>query len=110
MIVAHDCLHVIGGYGTTPEEEIEVSSFQAGCHTGDPLYGLLFGLAQYHLGVQVAPVAAAEKMHADPPKMMRAFMRGTEITRDMWGDFRFWEHADKPLAQVRTELGLRSAR
>jgi hypothetical protein len=106
MIVVHDCLHVIGGYGTDPTDEIDVSSFQAGCHSGDPLYGLLFGLAQYHLGVQVAPVAAAESMHADPARMMRAFVRGTRVKRDMWSDFRPWEHFAKPLDALRAELGV----
>jgi hypothetical protein len=99
---------VIGGYGTSPSDEIDVSAFQAGCRGGDPLYGLLFGLAQYHLGVQVAPVAPAEKLHADPERMIRAFVRGTEIERDMWTDFRPWDHFAKPLETLRAELGLRS--
>lgn len=106
IIVLHDCLHVLGGYGTSATEEIDVSSFQAGCRGGDPLYGLLFGLAQYHLGVQVAPVAAAEKLQADPQRMMRAFARGTEINRDMWTDFRPWDYFAKPLDALRSELGL----
>jgi tellurite resistance protein len=110
IIVVHDCLHVIGGYGTSAREEIDVSSFQAACHGGDPLYGLLFGLAQYHLGVQVAPVAAAEKLHADPATMMRAFARGAEIRRDMWSDFAPWDHFAKPLPALRAELGLKSER
>jgi tellurite resistance protein len=108
IIVVHDCLHVIGGYGTSASEEIDVSSFQAGCHSGDPLYGLLFGLAQYHLGVQVSPVAKGEQLNADPQRMMRAFARGTELTRDMWSDFRPWDHFDRPLDALRAELGLRS--
>ncbi|MDC3958931.1 hypothetical protein [Polyangium jinanense] len=106
IIVVHDCLHVLGGFGTSPEQEIEVASFQAGCHGGEPLYGLLFGLAQYHLGVQVAPVAAAESMHADPARMMRAFARGCLVKRDMWSDFRPWEHFAKPLDALRAELNV----
>ena len=104
IIVVHDCLHVIGEYGTSPEQEIEVAAFQAGCHGGDPLYGLLFGLAQYHLGVQVAPVAPAESMHADPVRMMRAFARGCRVRRDMWSDFRPWDHFSTPLDALRAEL------
>ncbi|AKF03151.1 hypothetical protein DB32_000300 [Sandaracinus amylolyticus] len=106
IIVVHDCLHVLGGYGTSPADEIEVASFQAGCHGGDPLYGLLFGLAQYHLGVQVAPVAPAESMHADPERMMRAFARGCRVERDMWSDFRPWDHFAKPLDALRAELNV----
>lgn len=106
IIVTHDCLHVIGGYGTSATEEIDIAAFQAGCHDDNPLYGILFGLAQYHLGVQMAPVAPAEKGHADPMRMLRAFARGTEIKRDMWADFRPWDHFAKPLDTFRTELGL----
>ncbi|UJR84458.1 TerB family tellurite resistance protein [Sandaracinus amylolyticus] len=106
IIVVHDCLHVLGDYGTSPEQEIEVASFQAGCHGGDPLYGLLFGIAQYHLGVQVAPVAPAESMNADPERMMHAFARGCLVKRDMWSDFRPWEHFAKPLDALRDELNV----
>jgi len=106
IIVLHDCMHVISGYGTTPDAEIEVSAFQAACHGGDPLYGVLFGLAQYHLGVQVAPVAPSERMHADPDRLVRAFARGARIKRDMWSDFAPWDHFHKPLAELRAELGV----
>ena len=108
IIVTHDCLHVIGGYGTSATEEIDIAAFQAGCHDENPLYGILFGLAQYHLGVQMAPVAPAERGHADPGRMLRAFARGTEIKRDMWSDFRPWEHFSKPLEAFRAEIGLGS--
>ena len=106
MIVVHDCLHVLGGYGTSPGEEIDVSAFQAGCHGGDPFYGILFGLAQYHLGVRVTPVAAAEKLHADPARMVAAFARGAKVNRDMWSDFRPWDHFAKPLDELRRELNV----
>jgi ubiquinone biosynthesis protein Coq4 len=106
IIAVHDCLHVLGDYGTTPSEEIEISAFQAGCQSEDPIFGLLFGLAQYHLGVQVAPVAAAEKMHADPQLMIAAFVRGCQVNRDMWRDFQPWDFFPKSLNDVRTELGI----
>ena len=106
IIVLHDCMHVLGGFGTSPAAEIEVSSFQAGCTSQDPIYGLLFGLAQYHLGVQVAPVAPSEKMHADPEAMMKAFARGCRVKRDMWSDFRPWDHFATPLDEVRRSLGI----
>src|SRR3954468_12595649 len=62
IIVLHDCLHVLGEYGTSAPEEIEIASFQAGCQFQDPIYGLLFGLAQYHLNIQVAPVAPSQAL------------------------------------------------
>jgi hypothetical protein len=108
IIVLHDCLHILGDYGTTAAEEIEVASFQAGCQFQDPIYGLLFGLAQYHLDIQMAPVAPAQALHADPERMIAAFARGCAVTRDMWVDFDPWEHFGKPVGELRAELGVPS--
>jgi tellurite resistance protein len=108
VIVVHDCLHILGGYGTTSTEEIEIAAFQAGCHSNDPIYGLLFGLAQYHLGIQVAPVAPSEKLKANPEKMMAAFARGCRVKKDMWADFKPWDYFDRNVAELRTEFGIES--
>lgn len=106
IIVLHDCLHILGGYGTSATEEIEVASFQAGCHSNDPIYGLLFGLAQYHLNVQMAPVAPSQKLQANPERMVAAFARGCKVNRDMWADFNPWEHFGQQVSTLRAELGI----
>lgn len=106
IIVVHDCLHILGDYGTTASAEIEVASFQAGCHSQDPFHGLLFGLAQYHLGVQVAPVAASQKMQADPAKVVAAFARGCRVRRDMWTDFDPWKFFHRDIGDLRREFGI----
>lgn len=106
IIVLHDCLHVLGDYGTSAAEEIEEASFQAGCHTNDPNYGLLFGLAQYHLDVQVSPVAPSDKLKADPEKMIAAFARGCRVNRDMWADSKPWEHFGEQLSLLREKLSI----
>ncbi|MNL51421.1 hypothetical protein D3C87_1745220 [compost metagenome] len=102
----HDCLHVLGNYGTSAPEEVEVACFQAGCQFEEPLYGLLFGLAQYHLNIQVAPVAPARPLQADPEKMLAAYVRGCRVNRDMWRDFNPWDHFEKPVTLIRQEIGL----
>jgi hypothetical protein len=106
IIVLHDCLHILGNYGTSAAEEIDVASFQAGCQFQDPIYGLLFGLAQYHLDIQMAPVAPAQALNADPERMIAAFARGCAVKRDMWVDFDPWEHFGKPVDELRAELGV----
>ena len=105
-IVVHDCLHILGDYGTTATEEIEVAAFQAGCQSNDPMYGVLFGLAQYHLDVQVAPVAPSQKLQANPEKMIAAFARGCRVKKDMWSDFEPWDYFDKSVEVLRTEFGI----
>lgn len=106
IIVLHDCLHILGNYGTTPAEEIEVASFQAGCQFEDPIYGLLFGLAQYHLNIQVAPVAPSESLNADPEKLIAAFARGCAVNRDMWRDFNPWDHFQSQVTDLRKTLNI----
>lgn len=106
IIVVHDCLHILGGYGTTAPEEIEIAAFQAGCQFEDPIYGILFGLAQYHLNVQVAPVAPSQHLQADPKNMVAAFARGCEVKRDMWRDFAPWDHFGRQVEDLRRDFGI----
>lgn len=103
-IVLHDTLHVLGDYGTTAEEEVQVAAFQAACHDDRPFHGLLFALAQFHLGIAMTPVSSPEKLRADPEAMLKALARGAKIPRDMWADFEPWEHFGRPIADVRREL------
>lgn len=106
IIVVHDCLHILGGYGTTAPEEIEIAAFQAGCQFEDPIFGILFGLAQYHLNIQVAPVAPSQGLQANPEKLIAAFVRGCHINRDMWRDFDPWKYFDRQLEDIRREFGI----
>jgi hypothetical protein len=53
----------------------------------DPMFGLLFMLAQFHLGVQITPITRAEKLVADPDLMLRAFIRGSKVNRDLCTDW-----------------------
>lgn len=106
IIVAHDVLHVLGGYGTTAEEEVQVAAFQAGCHDEDQFHALLFVIAQFHLGISMTPVSTAERGKADPELMVKALARGAKIPRDMWSDFHPWDHFARPLDEVRRELNI----
>jgi hypothetical protein len=106
VIVAHDVLHVLGDYGTSPEEEVLVAAFQAACHDTNQFHGLLFALAQFHLGIAMTPVSTPERLKADPEGMLKALARGAKVTRDMWSDFEPWDHFARPIADVRRELGI----
>jgi hypothetical protein len=106
IIVVHDCLHILGDYGTNAAEEIEIASFQAGCQFDDPVYALLFGLAQYHLDIQMAPVAPSQAMQANPEKLLAAFVRGCQVNRDMWRDFNPWEHFSKQVEDLRRQFNV----
>jgi ubiquinone biosynthesis protein Coq4 len=87
VIVFHDCLHVLAEYETTIIEETQIASFQAGMLKKDPVFGLVFMLAQFQLGLQITPVAKPEKRAADPHLMLEAFVRGTKVNRDLCVDW-----------------------
>lgn len=106
IIVLHDLLHVLGDYGTTPDEEVLVAAFQAGTHRGEPFHQLLFALAQFHLGLFVAPVSSPETLRAEPAKMLEALVRGARVPRDTWADFKPWDHFSRSLDELRAELGI----
>jgi hypothetical protein len=104
IIVIHDLLHVLGGYATTPEDEVLVAAFQAGTHHADQFHQLLFAIAQFHLGLSIAPGSTPNKLKVDPAGMLQALARGAQVPKDMWGEFKPWDHFARPLDELRREL------
>lgn len=106
VVVFHDCLHVLGGYQTSSIEETQIASFQAGMLAKDPIFGLLFMLAQFHIGVQITPITAAERGVADPELMMAAFVRGTQVNRDMCVDWTPQQDFERTLEDLRAAYNI----
>ena len=105
-IVFHDCVHVLAGYDTTPEEEVLAAAFQAGFQQYDPFFSLLFVICQFHLGIQISPIAGTETMKMKPATMLEAFVRGTQCTRDLSDGWDPWEHFGRSLAELREEYAI----
>ena len=107
-VMRHDCCHVLGGYGTTPEEECAVLSFQAGFEKADPFFVMLFGIAQFEIGIGASPFLPGMTGQADPERMFAALEHGTQVEIDLIGDPAFdpWEEFDQPLAEVRAKFGI----
>lgn len=105
-IVFHDCLHVLAEYDTTSIEETQIAAFQAGSLRKDSIYGLLFPLAQFHLGIAVTPVTKAEHGVVDPDLWIKAFVRGTKTTRDLCVDWQPWDDFHKPVTELRVTYGI----
>ncbi|MBM4246764.1 MAG: TerB family tellurite resistance protein [Deltaproteobacteria bacterium] len=107
-VMRHDCCHVLGGYGTTPQEECAVVAFQAGFEKADPFYILLFALAQFELGVGASPFLPGTKSQADPETVFAGLEHGTHVERDLIGDPSWdpWDHFHEPIAEVRAAAGI----
>jgi len=105
-IVFHDCVHVLAEYGTSAEEEVQVVAFQAGAQSFDPFFSLMFVFAQFHLGIQISPIAGVDTEKIDPDTFLEAFVRGTKCTRDPTSDWDPWEDFENPLPEVRAAFGV----
>jgi hypothetical protein len=106
IIVQHDLAHVLGGYDTTPAEEVLITGFSTGHRRNDPFAYLLFGIFQFHLGVRLTPGAAPEVGYFDPARVLEAIRRGAAMNVDLTGDWDYWPMMDQPLEAVRTQYGV----
>ncbi len=103
----HDIAHVLGGYGTTPEEEVQVVAFIAGFSRQDPFFWLFTIALQFHLGVRMSPYSAPERGLFDPPRVLHALSRGAAMKADLSVDgWDPWPLFPRSLEEVRRELGV----
>jgi hypothetical protein len=107
IIVQHDLAHVLGGYGTTPAEEVLITAFSTGHRKSDPFAYLLFGIFQFHLGLQVTPGAEPEVNYFDPVRVLGAIRRGAAMRVDLTADWNYWPLMAQPLEAVREDYGVR---
>ena len=82
-IAYHDVGHVLTGYGTDPEGEIQQGAFQAGNRRQDGFVFLQFVLLHFHQGVKVTPVADASTGLFDPARVLGAVHRGARCHVDI---------------------------
>jgi tellurite resistance protein len=108
VIVFHDLTHVLSGYGTDPEGELEVLAFHAGCRREekDPTSFLMFGIAEFHLGLAMSPVATGSRGKLDPVRMFDALQRGAACTIDPTDGWDPWPVMNEPLTTLRERYGI----
>lgn len=107
-IVLHDLTHVLSGYGTDPEGELQVLGFHAGCRREekDPFAFLMFGIAEFHLGIAMSPVAKGSHGKLDPTLMFRAIERGSKCTIDPTDGWDPWPVMEQPLDELRRRYAI----
>lgn len=107
-IAVHDLTHVLSGYGTDPEGELQVLGFHAGCRReeNDPFSFLMFGIAEFHLGIAMSPVATGSRGKLDPVLLFRAIERGRSCSIDTTEGWDPWPVMHEPLATVRARYGI----
>ncbi|MFO0563298.1 MAG: hypothetical protein U0269_35070 [Polyangiales bacterium] len=105
--VWHDLTHVLAGYDTDPDGEVQVVSFIAGYRREDPFFWLFTIALQFHLGLRVSPYSpGGEKGHFRPELVERAWERGRKVKVDLSEGWSWEPHMTRPIALVREELGI----
>ncbi|MGV6826595.1 MAG: hypothetical protein ACWA5Q_06440 [bacterium] len=107
-LVNHDLAHVLGGFGTTPEEEILVVAFQSGAQKYNPFYSILSAISLFHLGLETSgyQVAAIQTMNWKPDSFFRELYRGTQCKVDFANAWDFQPYMKLPLEEARRKLGI----
>ena len=105
-MVFHDIGHVLAGYDTDPQGEIQQAAFQAGFARRDGFSFLLFGILQFHLGMRITPVAKGYHGLFDVNRVLTALYRGASCKVDISEGFDVFAYKDRPLDEVRAELGI----
>lgn len=104
--VWHDVTHVLAGYTTEPEGEVQVVSFIAGYRREDPFFWLFTIALQFHLGIRVSPYSPGMLGRFVPELVIRALRRGMAMTRDLSVDYDPWEDMSLRLADVRAKYNV----
>jgi hypothetical protein len=104
-IALHDLTHVLSGYGTDPDGEMQVLASHAGCRREDkdPFSFLMFGLAQFHIGLRISPVVPGYRGSLDPGRVLRALQRGAACTIDPTDGWAPWPVMHRPLDELRAQ-------
>jgi len=106
VMARHDMIHVLSGYGTTPDEELLVSAFTGGFRREGAVSAMLFALCLFDLGVQTAPVAQPTIGRLDPDAFFAALVRGSRVTVDFYGDWDLFAVAHLPIETVRAQYNI----
>lgn len=106
--IFHDIGHILSGYGVDPYGEIRQGAFQAGFVREDGFAFFLFVVLQFHIGIQITPVAKGEKGYFDVKDVLRAVERGAACKVDLSDpkDFDFWQVAMVPVEELRVRYGI----
>ncbi|MGE0467900.1 MAG: hypothetical protein AB7L09_09545 [Nitrospira sp.] len=106
QIVFHDCAHVLSGYGTAPEEEVQVACFSAGFQRREPWMFVFFVLLQFHVGIRMTPITKARTGLFDPLKAMIAIRRGAAMDVDLNDGWDYWPVMNEQVEELRRRYNI----
>ena len=108
----HDFCHLLGGYSTEPEGEIQVASFMAGFKKERPIYLALFSVMIFSAGVQMRPTNDPFVTVGTLAKpgvaelMLAAIERGSKVNIDLTDKWDYWAWIELPIDEVRRRMNI----
>lgn len=108
----HDFSHVLGGYGTDPEGEVQVAAFTTGYKRERPFYVVLFAVLIFSTGVNLRPSATdyvTAGVLAKPGMaelMFAAIERGSKVSLDLSANWDFWAWIELPIDEARRRMNI----
>lgn len=105
-ILFHDCAHVLSGYGTDPEGEVQVACFSAGFQRRDPWLFVFFVLLQFHVGIRMTPITKARTGFFNPEKALIALRRGAAMTLDLNNGWDYWPVMGEQVDELRRRYNI----
>ena len=106
QILFHDCAHLLSGYGTEPEGEVQVACFSAGFQRRDPFTFVFFVLLQFHVGIRMTPITKARTGFFDPAKALVAIRRGAAMKVDLNGGWDYWPVMGEQVEELRRRYNI----
>ncbi len=106
QILFHDCAHLLSGYGTAPEEEVQVACFSAGFQRREPWMFVFFVLLQFHVGIRMTPITQARTGMFDPLKAMIAVRRGAAMNVDLNDGWNYWPVMGEQVEELRRRYNI----
>jgi uncharacterized tellurite resistance protein B-like protein len=112
QVAPHDMVHVLAGYDTDPIGELQVGAFTAGmcrhdnAFVADPFFFLFSGMLLFHADVAIRPRFGSSKDLWRPKPILEALQRGAATKRNLVDGWDFWADVERPLAELREELGI----
>ena len=105
-ILFHDCAHVLSGYETDPEGEVQVACFSAGFQRRDPWLFVFFVLLQFHVGIRMTPITKARTGFFNPAKALIAIRRGAAMNVDLNNGWDYWPVMGEQVEELRRRYNI----
>ena len=110
LLLNHDCCHILGGFNTDVQGEMNVAAFQAGLFDdGFGFESLLEVILDFHLGKAFSTVGdiippSTGAFH--PSDAMAGYEKGLACNVNLIRDLNFWSEADQSVFTLREKFNI----